>query len=164
MEAIVAPLSWEAMPEIGRNIFKALRSPAGEKMVLEQNSFIEINLPNTVQRALTKEEMDEYRRPFEQPGEGRRAMLAWARQLPFEGDTSEVVTIVKKYSQWLAQSQIPKLFVESDPGTMQPNARALCNSWPAQTKITVKGIHYVQEDSPDAIGAAIEAWYQRITN
>jgi haloalkane dehalogenase len=164
MEAIVTPLSWEGMPEMGRNIFKALRSPAGEKMVLEQNSFIEINLPNTVQRALTKEEMDEYRRPFLQPGEGRRVMLSWARQLPFEGDTSKVVTIIKNYSHWLGESQIPKLFIESDPGTMQPNARALCNTWPAQTKITVKGIHYVQEDSPDAIGAAIETWYQKIKN
>ncbi|MGY3211834.1 haloalkane dehalogenase [Mucilaginibacter sp. HD30] len=162
MEAIVTPLSWEGMPEMGRNIFKMLRSPAGEKLVLEQNSFIEVNLPNTIQRALTKEEMDEYRRPFLQPGEGRRVMLSWARQLPFEGDTSNVVTIVNNYSNWLSKSQIPKLFIESDPGTMQPNARTLCNTWPAQMKITVKGIHYVQEDSPGEIGAAIAAWYKKI--
>lgn len=160
MEAIVTPLSWDDMPELGRNIFKALRSPAGEKMVLEQNSFIEINLPNTVQRALTKEEMDEYRRPFLHPGEDRRVMLSWARQLPFEGDSSDEVSIIKKYSRWLSQSRVPKLFIESEPGTMQPNARALCNTWPAQTKIIVKGIHYVQEDSPDAIGTAIATWYQ----
>jgi haloalkane dehalogenase len=160
MEAIVKPLSWEAMPEQGRNIFKALRSPAGEKIVLEQNSFIEINLPATILRALTKKEMDEYRRPFIQQGEGRRVMLSWARQLPFEGEASEVTDIVNNYSRFLGQTKIPKLFIEGAPGTMQPAARKLCSSWPEQTHIVVKGVHYVQEDSPSEIGVAISVWLQ----
>jgi len=160
MEAIVKPLSWEAMPEQGRNIFKALRSPVGEKMVLEQNSFIEINLPATIMRALTNKEMDEYRRPFIQQGEGRRVMLSWARQLPFEGEASEVTDIVNNYSQFLGQTPIPKLFIEGAPGTMQPAARELCSSWPEQTHIVVKGVHYVQEDSPSEIGVAISVWLQ----
>src|SRR6266700_1466963 len=160
MEAIVKPGSWSEMPEPARKIFQALRSPAGEQMVLEQNSFIEINLPNTIVRSLTEEEMNTYRRPFAEPGEARRPTLTWPRQLPFDGEPADVTEIVTTYGKWLAQSPIPKMYIQSDPGTMLLSAREFCRAWPAQSEVTVRARHYPQEDSPDETGTAIATWLQ----
>lgn len=162
MEAIVKPRSWGEMPEQARQIFQAFRSPAGERMVLEENRFIEFNLPNTILRQLTDEEMAEYRRPFIVPGEGRRPMLTWARQLPIDGEPADVTEIVTAYGAWLAQSPIPKLFIESEPGTMGLGERAFCHSWPAQRLMTVSGRHYPQEDSPEEVGQALTSWLQSL--
>ena len=162
MEAIVKPRAWSEMPEQGRQIFQAYRSPAGEQMILEENRFIEANLPFTILRQLTDEEMAEYRRPFAEPGEGRRPMLAWARQLPIDGEPADVAEIVTAYGAWLAQSPVPKLFIESEPGMMSPDERAFCYSWPAQREITVRGRHYPQEDAPDEVGQAIADWLQTL--
>jgi haloalkane dehalogenase len=160
MEAIVKPGTWSEMPEPARKIFQALRSPAGEQMVLEQNSFIEVNLPNTILRRLTEEEMAHYRRPFAEPGEARRPTLSWPRQLPFDGEPADVAEIVTVYGKWLAQSPIPKLFIQSDPGTMPPSAREFCRVWPEQSEVSVRARHYPQEDSPDETGKAIATWLQ----
>jgi haloalkane dehalogenase len=160
MEAIVKPGTWSEMPEPARKIFQALRSPAGEQMVLEQNSFIEVNLPNTILRRLTEEEMNAYRRPFVEPGEARCPTLTWPRQLPFDGEPADVTEIVTTYGKWLAQSPIPKFYIQSDPGTMLPGARAFCRAWPAQSEVTVRARHYPQEDAPDETGTAIAAWLQ----
>jgi len=160
MEAIVKPGSWNEMPEPARKIFQALRSPAGEQMVLEQNSFIEFNLPNTILRRLTEEEMNNYRRPFAEPGEARRPTLTWPRQLPFDGEPADVTEIVTTYGEWLAQSSIPKLFIHSDPGTMQPTQLEFCRTWRAQSEVTVRARHYPQEDAPDETGTAIATWLQ----
>jgi haloalkane dehalogenase len=160
MEAIVKPGTWSEMPEPARKIFQALRSPAGEQMVLEQNSFIEVNLPNTILRRLTEEEMAHYRRPFAEPGEARRPTLSWPRQLPFDGEPADVTEIVTAYGKWLAQSPIPKLFIQSDPGTMPPSAREFCRVWPEQSEVSVRARHYPQEDSPDETGKAIATWLQ----
>ena len=124
--------------------------------------FIEVNLPNTILRSLTEEEMDHYRRPFAEPGEARRPTLTWPRQLPFDGEPADVTEIVTAYGEWLAQSSIPKLFIQSDPGTMPPSARDFCRTWPAQREITVRGHHTPQEDSPDEIGMALAAWLQNL--
>lgn len=162
MEAIVAPYSMKDMPPQAQNIFTALRSPAGEDMVLKQNSFIEINLPGTVLRKLSSEEMENYRKPFLQPGESRRAMLSWARQLPLDGQPENIAKIVTTYGNWLSTSDIPKLYIEADPGTMPPSARAFCKTWKNQVTVTAKGRHYVQEDSPDEIGMALSTWLTKI--
>ena len=162
MEAIVKPYTWSEYPEAARQIFQALRSPAGEQMVLEQNSFIEVNLPNTILRKLTEEEMNNYRRPFAEPGEARRPTLTWPRQLPVDGEPADVTEIVTAYGEWLAQSSIPKLFIHSDPGTMQPAQLEFCRTWPAQSEVTVRGRHYPQEDSPDEVGQAIANWLQHL--
>jgi haloalkane dehalogenase len=162
MEAIVKPGSWSELPEPARKIFQALRSPAGEPMVLEHNSFIEVNLPNTILRSLTEEEMANYRRPFAEPGEGRRPTLTWARQLPFDGEPADVTEIVTAYGEWLAQSPIPKLFIESEPGTMPPSALEFCRAWPTQRQVTVPGRHYPQEDAPDEVGQALVNWVQTL--
>jgi haloalkane dehalogenase len=162
MEAIVTSMHWSEMSERGRGIFQALRSPAGEQMVLEQNSFIEVNLPATIQRTLTEEEMHAYRRPFAKPGEGRRPTLSWPRQLPIDGEPADVTEIVRTYAEWLSHSSIPKCFIHTNPGTMSPSALAVCRAWPAQSEISVRGLHYPQEDSPDEVGQALVHWVQTL--
>jgi haloalkane dehalogenase len=162
MEAMVKSYTWSEYPEAGRKLFQAYRSPAGEQMVLEQNSFIEVNLPRTVVRTLTEEEMNEYRRPFAEPGEGRRPMLTFARQLPIDGEPADVTEIVTAYGEWLSHSDIPKLYIQGDPGRAQPSQHAFCSTWPAQSTVIVKGFHNLQEDYPDEIGQAITNWLQAL--
>ena len=161
MEAIVAPIpTWDGFPAGFVEIFQGFRSPAGEKMVLEDNMFIEVVLPNAILRDLTETEMAEYRRPFLEAGEDRRPTLTWPRQIPIAGEPPEVVQVVSDYGQWLADSDVPKLFINAEPGGLiAGEVRDLVRSWPAITEITVPGIHYVQEDSPDQIGQAIESWF-----
>lgn len=159
MEAIVSPLSWDEFPEAGRGIFQGFRSEAGEEMVLQKNLFVEAVLPGSVSRGLTEEEMAVYRRPFANAGEDRRPTLTWPRQIPIEGDPVEVVEIVEAYAAWLSGSDIPKLLINADPGSLL-NGRPLevCRQWPNQQEVTVKGIHFIQEDSPREIGLAIADW------
>jgi haloalkane dehalogenase len=162
MEAVARTSSWSKMPEIARSRFQAMRSPQGEKMVLEQNSFIEFNLPNTILRTLTEEELNEYRRPFAEPGEARRPTLSWARQLPIEGEPADVTEIVTASGQWLSQSLIPKLLIQATPGTQDPTQLAFNRTWPAQSEVSVRGHHTPQEDSPDEIGQAIASWLKQL--
>jgi haloalkane dehalogenase len=163
MEAIVRPLSWSEWPDAARKIFQAFRSPAGESMILEQNLFIERVLPGSILRKLSDAEMDVYRRPYREPGEGRRSTLTWPRQIPLDGEPPDVHEIVASYASWLAGSPIPKLFVDAEPGAILCGAqREFCRSWPNQTEVTVAGNHFVQEDSPDEIGRAIAHWLRAI--
>ena len=159
MEAIVQPVTWDAWPEAARGIFQALRSPAGEAMVLEKNIFVERVLPGSVLRTLTDEEMTEYRRPYLEPGESRRPTLTWPRQVPIEGEPPDVTAIVNAYADWLAQSPLPKLLITAAPGAILNGPQLeFCRSWPNQTEVTVAGSHFLQEDSPDEIGAAVADW------
>ena len=163
MEAIVRPMTWAEWPEAARSIFQAFRSPAGEAMVLDQNVFVDRVLPMSVLRGLTDEEMAAYRRPFTSSGESRRPTLTWPRQLPLEGEPPDVCAIVSDYGTWLARSPVPKLFVNAEPGAILIGPqREFCRTWPNQTEVTVPGSHFVQEDSPDEIGAAIAAWLSRL--
>ena len=163
MEAIVRPVLWSEWPERARDIFKALRTPAGEDMILKHNLFVERILPGSIARKLTEEEMENYRRPYREPGESRRPTLTWPRQIPLEGEPADVVAVAQKYSEWLAQSSVPKLFVNAEPGAILIGAqREFCRKWPNQREITVKGIHFIQEDSPHEIGRAIAEWYRGI--
>ena len=160
MEAIVTPLTWEDWPEAARPIFQAMRSEAGEQIVLEKNVFVERILPASILRDLTPGEMDEYRRPFLEPGEDRRPMLTWPREIPLGGHPADVHALVEDCSARLAGWDVPKLFINADPGSiLVGRARELCRSWPNQTEVTVPGIHFIQEDSPDLIGTAIAGWY-----
>ncbi len=164
MEGIVAPVeSWDAWPENATAIFQGFRSPAGEEMVLQNNVFVEQVLPGAILRQLTGEEMDEYRRPFRNPGEDRRPTLTWPRQIPIEGEPEDVHGIVEAYSKWMGQSDIPKLFVNAEPGAiLRGRQRELCRSWPNQVETTVAGTHFIQEDSPDEIGRAVADWYRTL--
>jgi haloalkane dehalogenase len=161
MEALVRPLAWDEWPARSRSLFQALRSPAGESLILERNVFIERILPCSILRPLTEAEMAEYRRPFTTPGEGRRVMLAWPRALPLEGDPGDVVAIVAAYAAWLAESPVPKLFINAEPGAILTGpARETCRRWPHQREVTVPGSHFIQEDSAPLIGAALADWYR----
>jgi haloalkane dehalogenase len=163
MEAPVRPRLWAEWDEQVRALFQALRSPAGEKMVLEQNFFVESMLPRTVIRPLTDEEMEQYRRPFAEPGEGRRPTLTIPRQIPLDGEPPDVAEIATAYSEWLSQSTVPKLFVNGDPGGALIGAsREFCRSWPEQTEVTVRGLHFLQEDSPDELGQAVATWFKTL--
>ncbi len=159
MEAIVRPVTWEEWPENARKIFQALRSLAGEEIVLQKNVFVERILPSSVLRGLTPEEMAVYRRPYQEAGESRRPTLTWPREIPVAGEPADVVQLVANYAQWLATSPLPKLFINADPGSILTGAqREFCRSWPNQREVTVRGIHFIQEDAPHEIGQAIAAF------
>jgi haloalkane dehalogenase len=158
MEAIVKPLTWESWPEDARGIFQGFRSEAGEAMVIEQNLFVEAVLPASIMRQLSDAEHDEYRRPFVEPRH-RRPTLTWPREIPIEGEPADVTEIVESYSEWLPTSGVPKLFVNAEPGAiLTGEQREFCRSWDNQGEVTVSGIHFIQEDSPDEIGGAIADW------
>lgn len=160
MEAVVQPVTWEEWPEPARALFQAMRSPAGEDIILEKNVFVERILPASVLRGLTDEEMAVYRRPYLEPGESRRPTLTWPREIPVEGEPADVVEIVGRYGEWLGASDVPKLFINAEPGAiLVGRQREFCRSWPNQREVTVKGIHFIQEDSPAEIGQAIAEWY-----
>lgn len=161
MEAIVRPMTWDDWPEAARAVFQGFRSPAGEDMVLDKNVFVERVLPGSVLRPLTDEEMGQYRRPYLQPGEDRRPTLTWPRQIPLQGEPPDVADIVSQYGEWLAASAVPKLFVNAEPGAILTGPqRDFCRTWPNQQEVTVAGNHFLQEDSPDEIGAAIASWHR----
>ncbi len=160
MEAIVMPVpSWDDWPPNARGIFQGFRSEAGEELVLDKNLFVEAVLPNAILRGLTAEEHAEYRRPFLEPGEGRRPTLTWPRQIPIVGEPADVVAIVQDYADWMSHNDIPKLFIDADPGAILIGTqREFCRNWPSQTEVRVAGNHFIQEDSPHEIGQAIAAW------
>ncbi len=164
MEAIVKPMIWDDWPESARSIFQAMRSDAGEEIVLEKNVFVERILPSSVLRGLTEDEMAVYRKPFAEPGESRRPTLTWPRQIPLDGEPADVVAIVDAYGKWMASDESPpKLFIDADPGIILIGPqREFCNAWPNQTKTTVKGTHFIQEDSPVEIGQAVAAFVRSI--
>jgi haloalkane dehalogenase len=164
MEAIVRPVTWAEWPDAARKVFQALRSAAGEEMVLAKNVFVERILPASVLRGLTPEEMEHYRAPFREPGEGRRPTLTWPREIPIEGEPADVTALVQQYGLWLGGSPLPKLFVNANPGSILVGAqREFCRAWPNQQEVTVKGSHFLQEDSPVEIGQAIARFLQRVS-
>lgn len=164
MEALVQPVTWDDWSKEATPVFQGFRSEAGDAMVLEKNIFVERVLPGSVLRGLTDDEMTVYRRPFEQPGEDRRPTLTWPRQIPIEGEPADVVEIVQSYADWLKGSDVPKLFINADPGAILiGKQREFCRTWPNQTEVTVRGSHFIQEDSPDEIGQAVADWYAKLS-
>ena len=158
MEAIVRPMAWKDFPEGARELFQGFRSPAGEEMVIEKNMFVEAVLPSSVIRGLSAEELEEYRRPFVDL-QHRRPTLTWPREIPLDGEPADVVEIVDSYGRWLATSDVPKLLVNAEPGSMLNGANLdFARTFANQTEVTVAGRHFIQEDSPHEIGAAIADW------
>ncbi len=163
MEAIVRPMTWDEWPAASRGIFQALRSAKGEELVLQKNVFVERILPGSILRKLSEDEMQVYREPFAAGAEARRPTLGWPRELPLDGEPADVVAIVQRYAAFMSASPIPKLFINADPGAILVGApREFCRSWPNQTEVTVRGSHFIQEDSPVEIGAALLAWYDTL--
>ncbi len=162
MEALVCPVSWDDWPEDARGVFQGFRSDAGETMVLEKNVFVERVLPASVLRDLRDEEMAVYRRPYLEPGESRRPTLTWPRQIPIDGEPADVQDIVTAYGAYLTTAEVAKLFINADPGSiLVGRQREFCRTFPNQTEVTVPGRHFIQEDSPAEIAAAIADWLER---
>jgi haloalkane dehalogenase len=158
-EAIVRPLRWDEWPPAGVSIFQGMRSQAGESMILERNLFVERILPASVVRPLPPEVLDEYRRPFATSGEDRRPTLTWPREIPLDGEPADVVEIVAAYADWLAGSDLPKLFINAEPGSILAGAqRDFCRTWPNQRERTVTAGHFVPEDAGAEVGQAVADW------
>ena len=163
MEGIVKPVNWSDWPESATPVFQGFRSAAGEAMVLDKNVFVERVLPGSVIREMSADEMAVYRRPFENAGEDRRPTLTWPRQIPIDGEPEDVADIVSEYGSWLQASEIPKLFINAEPGAiLTGEQREFCRDWKNTTEVTVPGIHFIQEDSPHEIGTAIAEWRSSI--
>ena len=163
MEALVRPVSWSEWPEASAKVFQGFRSPAGEQMVLDKNIFVEKVLPGSILRTLSDEEMAVYRRPYLEAGESRRPTLSWPRQIPIDGEPADVVAVVQAYADWLTTSAAAKLFINAEPGAiLVGEPREFCRGWPNQVEATVRGSHFVQEDSPQEIGAALSDWIETL--
>ena len=160
MEAIVRTVDWDEWPEASRGIFQGFRSPKGEELILNRNLFVERVLPGSVLREMSDAEMEVYRRPFLEPGESRRPTLTWPREIPVGGTPGDVCAIVDEYAGWLPETDFPKLFVNAEPGAILVGPqREFCRTWRNQTEVTVKGSHFIQEDSPHEIGRALQDWF-----
>lgn len=158
MEGIVQPVNWADWPESAVGIFKGFRSEKGEDLILNRNMFIEGVLPSSIIRTLSETEMDAYRAPHTTPDD-RQPLLNWPRQIPIDGEPEEIAALVSEYGAFMAGSQIPKLFINADPGSILVGPqREFCRSWPNQQEVTVKGLHFIQEDSPREIGQAVAKW------
>jgi haloalkane dehalogenase len=163
MEAIVTPMTWTDFHPSVRGVFQGFRSREGERMVLEQNIFVEGVLPGAIRRRLSDDEMNHYRRPFVDPGEDRRPTLSWPRNIPIDGEPAEVTALVNEYRGWLEESHVPKLFVNAEPGAiLAGRIRDYAQTWQNQTEITVPGVHFIQEDSPHEIGSAVAQFVRRL--
>jgi haloalkane dehalogenase len=162
MEGIVMPVTWADWPEGAVGIFKGFRSEKGEDLILNRNMFIEGVLPTSVIRKLSEAEMDAYRAPHLE-SDDRQPLLNWPRQIPIEGEPEDVVALVNEYGAFMAGSDIPKLFINADPGSILVGPqREFCRSWPNQQEVTVKGLHFIQEDSPVEIGQAVASWLEAL--
>ena len=163
MEAIVRPLIWTEWPEGSRRVFQGFRSAAGEEMILDKNMFVERVLPASILRTLEPAEMAEYRRPFANSSEDRRPTLVWPCEIPIDGEPLAVVEVVRAYAEWMAENGVPKLFVNAEPGAILVGPqREFCRKWRNQTEVTVRGSHFVQEDSGREIGQAIARWAEQL--
>jgi len=164
MEGIVRPLKWEEWPKDATRIFQGFRSDAGEEMILKKNLFIESVLPGSIIRDLSEDEMNEYRKPFYSEAD-RQPTLDWPRHIPLDNEPKEMAEVVQDYADWMAQNEIPKLFINAEPGAILIGPqREFCRAWKNQTEVTVKGKHFIQEDSPHEIGSAIKEWLQSLIN
>jgi len=164
MEGIVRPVKWEEWPKDATRIFQGFRSDAGEGMILKKNLFIESVLPGSIIRDLSEDEMNEYRKPFYSEAD-RQPTLDWPRHIPLDNEPKEMAEVVQDYADWMAQNEIPKLFINAEPGAILIGPqREFCRAWKNQTEVTVKGKHFIQEDSPHEIGSAIKEWLQSLIN
>lgn len=159
LETLVAPVTWDSPNAPAPELFRKLRGPEGERLVLDENVFVETVLPSGIQRKLTDDELAAYRAPFAEPGESRRPMLTWAREIPIDGTPSDVHDVVTANAAWMASTPVPKLFVNAEPGALLTGPlRELCRTWPNQREVTVAGTHFLPEDSAAGIAAALVDW------
>ncbi|MET9314511.1 haloalkane dehalogenase [Kribbella sp. NPDC003505] len=159
LETLVAPVTWDSPNAPAPELFRRLRSPEGEQLVLTDNVFVEAVLPSGTLRELTADELAQYRAPYVEPGESRRPMLTWSREIPIDGVPGDVHDVVAANAEWMATSRVPKLFVNADPGALLNGPlREQCRRWPNQREVTVAGLHFLPEDSATEISAALLDW------
>ncbi|MFD1937601.1 MULTISPECIES: haloalkane dehalogenase [Nonomuraea] len=162
MEAIVQPRLWTDFPPGRDALFRTMRSPEGERLILQENFFVETVLPKSILRTLSDAEMDAYRAPFPTP-ESRIPTLVFPRELPIDGTPEDVAAIVEAYGRWLAESPLPKLLISAEPGALLVGrALEFARTWPNQQEVTVSGSHYIQEDSPEEIGIALREFVLKL--
>jgi haloalkane dehalogenase len=163
IQGLMGNMSWDYWTEEVANLMRKFRSQEGEKLVLEDNFFVEKILPAMTIRELPEEVHDEYRRPYLNPGEDRRPTLTWPREIPVNGEPADVLAVIDANNKWLKSSTIPKLFFHCEPSTvLKGHILDMVRTFPMQTEVTVKGLHYVQEDSPHEIGEALADWYTKL--
>jgi haloalkane dehalogenase len=163
LETIVMPFAWDGFGEVAE-LFRAWRSPAGEELVLQENQFVEGLVPHAIMRTLDDDEWAEYLRPWTTAGEDRRPTLTWPRQIPIDGEPADVHATIEAIAEFLSATTIPKLFINVEPGlAMTDRERSFARTFPNQTEVTVKGLHFAQEDSPDEIGDAIAEFVDRLS-
>jgi haloalkane dehalogenase len=163
LETLVMPFTWDGFGDEIATMFRTWRSPAGERHVLKDNQFVEGLVPNAIMRTLSDDEWAAYLRPWQTPGEDRRPTLAWPRQIPIDGEPADVHATLQANAEFLSKSEIPKLYINVEPGlAMTDRERAFARTFPNQTEVTVRGLHYAQEDSPDEIGAALAVFVSRL--
>jgi haloalkane dehalogenase len=165
LEALVQPRPWDGFGEAA-DVFKAMRTAEGEDLVLGQNLFVETVIPQMIIRELSDAEMEHYRAPYP-TRESRIPALLWGRQIPIEDEAqpADVHQIVTDYAAFMVDSPIPKLFVRGNPGSILRDGGsevAACRHWANQQEVEVSGMHFLQEDSPDAIGEAIRRFFKNL--
>ncbi len=161
MQGLMGDLHWDFWSEEVSAMMKRFRGEDGESLVLEQNFFVEKVLPAMVVRDLPDQVWDEYRRPYVNPGEDRRPTLTWPREIPVHGEPADVLGVIEENNRWLAESPVPKLYIHVEPeSVMKGHILHHVRTFPNQAEVTVQGLHYVQEDSPHQIGAALASWYR----
>lgn len=163
LETMAEPLTWHDFPDSARDLFRGFRSEAGERMILEDNVFVEQVLPFATQRSLSTAEMDAYRAPYRAGGESRRAMLTWPREIPIDGVPAEVHEVLAANRDFMRASPLPKLFINAEPGLiLTGRQRETARSFANLDEVTVAGLHYLPEDAPGEIAAAITDFLRRL--
>ncbi|WP_299491766.1 haloalkane dehalogenase [uncultured Shewanella sp.] len=167
MESLIKPFTWESMPKEGAAMIKQIKTPGvGENMIMKQNFFIEMFLPNAIIRPLTQAEMDYYRSPYPTP-ESRKPIWKWPTEIPISGKPNNVHKIVSHYQRWLQETNLPMLLLNATPGMMiqENEVNWVKNNIRNVQVINIgRGLHFIQEDNPDAIGTAISSWYNNANN
>jgi len=166
MEALVAPAaSYDDLIPQFAELLQTVRTPGvGEELLINQNMFVEQVLPSAVLRELSEEEMNAYRAPYPTPEE-RLPVFMWPNQVPIAGEPPEVNEMGGAYATWLTQTELPMLNLYATPGILMPEAVAqmLQAAYQNLEILNVgEGLHFIQEDQPDAIGEAIAEWLDRV--
>jgi len=156
MEGIIRPMQWEEWPQRTREFVARLKSPEGEKLVLEENAIVEKFLTLGTARTFSEAEMATYRQPYLSAGTSRQPTLDLAREIPLGGEPKPACAMIQASADWLVRCDIPKLLISARPGLNLTGAMLdFCRSWPNQREVVVDGIHFLQEDAPQQIGTAI---------
>ena len=159
METSVRPSAPGTSTPGGRRFTDMFKTERMERQVLEDNFFVETLMFGGLKSALSEEDKAAYRKPYLMPGESRRPTIDWPRQIVVDGEPAWLYEIGKAWSDWMAENEIPKLFLEADPGiTLTGANREFCRGWKNQVVVTVPGTHFIQEQSPQVVGDAIGDW------